>query len=301
MPIQHILVCQDNRVPLAEGVTIIGRALGCGVRFNTATVSRQHLKLVVAGERLTAENLSTTTGTLVNGKRLQGMLSLRAGDRLQVGPHAVLIEAEEVTSNEPLAVTADDLDADDFADTRTGSGRDPTKIPLALLASRQAPQAIESHTCPACRARVAFAESVCGACGYSWGPTHPSSITERITLPIIQTTGLAERAPVAAPAPVSARAAVPVIYSSEEMTLDVTVTDIRLGGMFIASELLDTPQTECELTLLPDGHPVVTIRGVVRKVRQRADASGPAGLEIEFVDVSADASAWLAARVSAPR
>jgi len=290
LPIQHVLVCQENRVPLGEGVTVVGRALGCGVRFNTATVSRQHLKLVVAGGRLTAENLSSTTGTLVNGKRLHGMLSLRSGDKVQVGPHTILVEAEEVTHDQPPPLAPLD-DADDVEDTRTG--REPTRVPLDALAARSAPPAIESHTCPRCRARVAFAESVCAACGYAWGPSHPSSITERITLPVINTSVIAaSAAPVAPPS----AAAVPVIYSSDELTLDVTVVDIRSTGLFIPSELLDTPSTACELTLLPDGHPVLCVKGVVRKVRQRPDAAGPAGLDVEFTDVPADAAAWLAAR-----
>ncbi len=291
LPIQHVLVYQDNRLPLGEGVTVIGRALGCGIRFNTATVSRQHLKLTVAGARLLAENLSTTTGTLVNGKRMQGVLSLRSGDRVQLGPYLVLVEAEEVTSDEPiLEVPDDDGDDGEVEDTRTGN--DPTRIPLSMLAgSRHATApiaaAVESHTCPRCRARIAFSENVCTACGYSWGPSHPSSITERITLPIIL--GVGDRAGAVAQA-------VPVIYTSEEMTLDVTVTDIRIKGMFIPSELLDTPATACELTILPDGHPVLTVHGIVRKVRQRADATGPAGLEIEFTEVPSDAAVWLALR-----
>ena len=95
MPVQHVLVCQEHRIPLPEGVTVVGRAIGCGIRFNTATVSRQHLILTVRGDRLTAESLSTTTGTLINGRRMSEPAELRHGDRISVGPHLLVIDVVE--------------------------------------------------------------------------------------------------------------------------------------------------------------------------------------------------------------
>lgn len=295
MPIQHLLVCDDQRFPLPDGVTVIGRGIACGIRFNTATVSRQHLKLIVAGERLTVENLSTTTGTLLNGKRLTGTAQLRNGDRVQVGPHHVVIEAEEVTSDQPPIPPARVPDPDLDEEEVTRGEILPDRISLEALAAR-VPPSIDTHTCPECRARVSFAESKCPACGHSWGPSHPSSITARHTVKDLRAALTTDVATAAA-----APAEIPVIYASDEMTLDCTVTDLRAGGVFVPTELLDPAGTPCELTFLPDGHPVVPVRGVVKAVRAAADIRGPAGLDIEFTEVPPESAAWLARRATGRR
>ncbi len=297
MPIQHVIVCAEQRFPLPEEVTVIGRGIACGIRFNTATVSRQHIKLIVAGDRLSAENLSTTTGTRINGKRFTDSVRLHNGDKLLVGPHLVVIEAEEVTRDIPpggKAAAPLHFEPDDDEDEVTRGEVNPDRISLRSLAAElpEIPSipSINTHTCPECRARVPFAESECSSCGHSWGPSHPSSITGKVTISDLRAHLKPE---IARPV---ALLEIPVIYSSDEMTLDVTVGDIRADGMFIPTELLDPARTVCELTVLPDGHPVVTFRGVVKQVRAAADANGPAGLFIEFTEIPADSAQWLARR-----
>jgi hypothetical protein len=286
LPFQHVLVCQEYRIPLPEGETMIGRGIGCGIRFNTAVVSRRHVKLTVEGTRLSAENLSTTTGTMVNGKKLSASISLRHGDRLAIGPHQMVVEVlEGAAAGRLQAISAADT-GEPEPDEITQAGE---RVSLAELAMQQPPPPdIRTHTCPSCRARVAFTESVCKSCGHSWGPQHPSAITGRVTV-----RDLPAAPGVARPAV----AQVPVIYSSDEMTLDVTVDDIQQDGMFLPTELLDPMNTRCEVTVLPDGHPAVTFKGVVAKVRASADAGGPAGLFVKFTDVSAEAGLWLVRRL----
>src|SRR5688572_22092053 len=73
---RFVVVYQDRRLPLPDGEFVVGRGLGCHIRFNAAEVSRQHVKLTVKRGRLLAENLSTTTGTMLNGRKMSGSSSL---------------------------------------------------------------------------------------------------------------------------------------------------------------------------------------------------------------------------------
>jgi len=71
--------------PLAEEISI-GRAPGCAVALPTDTfVSQVHARVFRRGDEYWVEDLGSTNGTLVNGRRLTGPAPLRKGDRLQVG------------------------------------------------------------------------------------------------------------------------------------------------------------------------------------------------------------------------
>jgi hypothetical protein len=118
-------------------------------------------------------------------------------------------------------------------------------------------------------------------CGYVWSGSNPSAVTGRVTLQNVGT----EAAAVAAD--------VPVVYASEELTLDAVVRDLAPGRAFVPSPLLDPVGTTCELTLLPDGTHAMNVAGVVMSVRAIADANGPAGMEVRFTDVPVAARAWI--------
>ncbi len=273
---RFIVVYQDRRIPLPDGEFIVGRGLGCHIRFNAETVSRQHLKLSVVRGRLTAENLSTTTGTMLNGQRLSGSRSIRHGDELRCGPRSFKIEVEDTAGAGPVEVS-DDYGGDQEEATMPGSldGRFPG-VAEGLL-----PTSIEFHTCPQCRIEVAFGKSQCDGCGYAWAPSAPSAVTGRETMRDMLADG--------APVPTE----VPVVYSSDELTIDSVVVDLRPNGAFVPSELLDPAGGRCELTLLPDGIFAMVVAGKVISVRPIADAKGPAGMEVRFEDVSAQVRVWL--------
>ena len=64
----------------------IGRAVGCAVALPTDTfVSQVHARVFRRGDEYWVEDLGSTNGTLVNGRKLSGPAPLRKGDRLQVG------------------------------------------------------------------------------------------------------------------------------------------------------------------------------------------------------------------------
>jgi hypothetical protein len=70
---------------LADGVTSLGRHDDCGIRIKSSQVSRRHCEVFEAGGKLTVRDLGSSNGTFVNGKRVTGQQTLKAGDELTVG------------------------------------------------------------------------------------------------------------------------------------------------------------------------------------------------------------------------
>jgi len=70
---------------LGDEVTV-GRATGCGVPLtDDSTVSQLHARIFRKDGRLLVEDLGSTNGTFLNGKRVSAPVPLRARDRLQIG------------------------------------------------------------------------------------------------------------------------------------------------------------------------------------------------------------------------
>ena len=63
----------------------MGRDEGCGIRLDEPSVSRRHARFLVQDDRVAVEDLNSTNGTLVNGKRKPGAVTLRAGDTIKIG------------------------------------------------------------------------------------------------------------------------------------------------------------------------------------------------------------------------
>ena len=77
------------------GVQTIGRARGVDFVVDAPLVSRVHCRLTAAGDGLDVEDLDSTNGTYVNGKRVRDRIRLAAGDRLGVGRVVLVVEAEK--------------------------------------------------------------------------------------------------------------------------------------------------------------------------------------------------------------
>jgi DNA-binding winged helix-turn-helix (wHTH) protein len=71
--------------PLREGANFIGRDLACAIVLERREVSRQHARIVVAGESATLEDLASKNGTLLNGVKVVGPTPLAAGDVIEIG------------------------------------------------------------------------------------------------------------------------------------------------------------------------------------------------------------------------
>ena len=91
------LVIDDTRFPLREGETLVGRDEACGIRLDDASVSRRHARFVLSGERVTVEDLKSTNGTLVNGRKRAGAVQLQPGDTIKIGAVKARLDAPHVT------------------------------------------------------------------------------------------------------------------------------------------------------------------------------------------------------------
>lgn len=69
---------------LADELTV-GRGGGCAVALRDRMVSQLHARIFRRDGQLFVEDLGSTNGTLLNGKKVSAAAPMRAGDRLQVG------------------------------------------------------------------------------------------------------------------------------------------------------------------------------------------------------------------------
>lgn len=69
----------------ADVTAVIGRMSTSDIVLSHQTISRQHVRLELAGGRCTVTDLGSTCGTRVNGERIQTPTPLNPGDTLAVG------------------------------------------------------------------------------------------------------------------------------------------------------------------------------------------------------------------------
>src|SRR6187549_3887969 len=78
---------------LPGGVRTVGRATGADFIVDATMVSRVHCRLTAGAAEIELEDLDSTNGTFVNGKRVEKRMLVKAGDRIGVG--RVELEVEE--------------------------------------------------------------------------------------------------------------------------------------------------------------------------------------------------------------
>lgn len=84
-------------------------------------------------------------------------------------------------------------------------------------------------------------------------------------------------------------------YTSSSLSCAARVHNLSPGGAFISGDLQDPVITPCQVTLLPDGSPPLSTRGVVRHViPPRSSGSHPPGIGIKFTAMNSEARQWLA-------
>jgi len=93
---------QRRSFSLTRDVTVIGRREDCDFRIPLGEVSRKHCRLLRDGERLRVEDLGSSNGTFVNGRRIQEA-ELHAGDTLQVGPLAFVVQLDGQPDEERMS------------------------------------------------------------------------------------------------------------------------------------------------------------------------------------------------------
>jgi pSer/pThr/pTyr-binding forkhead associated (FHA) protein len=97
----------ENNIPvnsfsLTAGTVSIGRAKNNDVRIQDSTVSSHHAKIVTFYNASYIEDLGSTNGTFVNGKRVKKQ-TLKPGDIISLGALSLKVENEEAV--EPMATS----------------------------------------------------------------------------------------------------------------------------------------------------------------------------------------------------
>jgi hypothetical protein len=93
--VTHVLVVDGpgTRHELTTGRNVIGRGTEADIRLPDTGVSRKHVDVVLEGAVATAEDLGSTNGTLVNGRRISRQ-PLSDGDVIRIG-HSVLVYRQD--------------------------------------------------------------------------------------------------------------------------------------------------------------------------------------------------------------
>jgi hypothetical protein len=74
----------------------IGRAAGCGLRLNDASVSRHHAQLSGGAVGWLLRDLGSANGTWVNGRRVVDAIPVGPGDHVRFGAVAFVLAAREL-------------------------------------------------------------------------------------------------------------------------------------------------------------------------------------------------------------
>lgn len=72
---------------------LIGRGRECAIVFDDATVSKWHARLNIDGSGAIVEDLTSTNGTLVNGRRIEAARRLKRSDRIGIGANQIVVAA----------------------------------------------------------------------------------------------------------------------------------------------------------------------------------------------------------------
>jgi hypothetical protein len=93
--VQHVLVVDGpgTRHQLSAGRNVIGRGTEADIRLPDTGVSRKHVDVVLENGTAVAEDLGSTNGTLVNGRRITRQ-PLSDGDVIRIG-HSVLVYRQD--------------------------------------------------------------------------------------------------------------------------------------------------------------------------------------------------------------
>jgi pSer/pThr/pTyr-binding forkhead associated (FHA) protein len=100
-------VIHTFRLEDGEEVTV-GRGVDAGVRIDNPAVSRQHARLRLQDGSWRIEDLGSTNGTRLNGAKIDGSVSVRPGDRIELGKF-VLVPIDE-PAGQPQTASASDFE-----------------------------------------------------------------------------------------------------------------------------------------------------------------------------------------------
>ena len=86
---------------ISREMTVIGRRQDCDLMIPLGEISRKHCRIIRDDDTLRIEDLGSSNGTFHNGRRIQEAV-LSAGDTIQVGPVAFVIQIDGVPDDDEI-------------------------------------------------------------------------------------------------------------------------------------------------------------------------------------------------------
>jgi pSer/pThr/pTyr-binding forkhead associated (FHA) protein len=84
---------QDRRLDIPGTVCVIGRDPSATLHLEEESVSKQHARLNRSEDGYEIEDLDSSNGTFVNGRRVHGRAAIRPGDLIRLGAVILKLEA----------------------------------------------------------------------------------------------------------------------------------------------------------------------------------------------------------------
>ncbi len=136
---------QDNQYPLKNDHTIIGRATSCDIHIPDPEISRQHARMVAQGAGMYAiEDLGSTNGTFVNGRRASSLTPVNHNDIIDLGEalqfvFETVMDGVDTTPDFIIPGTGDYVIADEQAEAAAMSSSPMSSSPMPSSPTPQEP------------------------------------------------------------------------------------------------------------------------------------------------------------------
>ena len=81
----YLLIVGRREIALVAGENLLGREAGAVAWLDSASVSRRHARIVIAGDTATLEDLGSRNGTRLKDREVRGPVPLADGDAIELG------------------------------------------------------------------------------------------------------------------------------------------------------------------------------------------------------------------------
>jgi pSer/pThr/pTyr-binding forkhead associated (FHA) protein len=127
---------QNRVVMMPAGTLTIGRRDSCDLVIDDKLVSREHARIIISEQSAAIEDLGSANGVLVNGRLIQGLQRLSAGDQIDIGHQVIEVigfrDRTRVLNDEEPEATSVNLDHIARPSAQRVDDRAPA-IPRAIL------------------------------------------------------------------------------------------------------------------------------------------------------------------------
>ncbi len=85
--------------PIKKNEVLVGRHPDCDLVLDDPLVSRKHCRILIKNDSVFIEDLNSTNGTFLNGKRIS-FSELKIGDEISIGIYNLIVSAKDISLDE---------------------------------------------------------------------------------------------------------------------------------------------------------------------------------------------------------